>query len=105
MAEPSDELQPADEQVEGGAVKSFLEHLEDLRWMLVKSGAAVLLAMIICLFGVKQLVAVLKWPVVRAEQRHVALLPENTNQIVTVQLAALTLYSGAVKSNMLGPID
>ena len=43
MAEPSDEPQPADEQVEGGAVKTFLEHLEDLRWMLIKSGAAILL--------------------------------------------------------------
>jgi sec-independent protein translocase protein TatC len=105
MAEPSDELQPAEEQVEGGAVKSFLEHLEDLRWMLVKSGAAVLLAMMGCLFGVKQLVAVLDWPRVRAEQRHVAFLPENTNQVVTVQLGPVTLYSGAVKSNQLGSIS
>jgi sec-independent protein translocase protein TatC len=104
MAEPSDQLQPADEQVEGGAVKSFLEHLEDLRWMLVKSGAAVLLAMMVCLFGVKQLVIILDWPRVRAEQRHVAFLPENTNQIVTVQLGSVALYSGAVKSNQLGPL-
>ncbi len=104
MAEPSDEPQPADEQVEGGAVKTFLEHLEDLRWMLIKSGAATLLAMMVCLFGVKQLVAILDWPRQRAEQRHVAFLPENTNQIVTVQLGSLSLYSGESKSNRLGPI-
>ena len=105
MAEPSDEPQPGDEPVEGGAVKSFLEHLEDLRWMLVKSGAAVLLAMMVCLFGVRQLVVILDWPRVRAERRHVAFLPENTNQIVTVQLGSLALYSGEAKSNKLGPID
>jgi len=104
MAEPSDESQPGEEEVEGGAVKSFLEHLEDLRWMLVKSGTAVLLAMMVCLFGVKQLVVILVWPAVRAEQRHVAFLPENTNQVVTVQLGAVVLYSGAALSNKLGPL-
>ncbi len=53
MADPSDEVQPNEEEVEGGAVKSFLEHLEDLRWMLIKSFAATLLGMMVCLFGVQ----------------------------------------------------
>jgi sec-independent protein translocase protein TatC len=104
MAEPSDELEPAEGLAEGGVVKSFLEHLEDLRWMLIKSGAAILLAMMVCLFGVKQLVFILDWPRVRAEQRHVAFLPENTNQIVTVQLGSIALYSGPASSNHLGPL-
>jgi len=104
MAEPSDEFQPKDEEVEGGAVKSFLEHLEDLRWMLIKSGAATLLAMMVCLFGAKKLVAILKWPLVRAQQRHIAFLPENTNQFVTVQLGSLTLQTTTSKSNHLGSI-
>jgi sec-independent protein translocase protein TatC len=105
MAAPTDDPQPADEQVEGGAVKTFLEHLEDLRWVLIKSGAAVFLAMFICLCGVNHMVSILDWPRARAEQRHVAFLPENTNQIVTVQLGSLTLYSGQASSNKLGPID
>lgn len=105
MAEPSDDPQPPDEEVEGGAVKSFLEHLEDLRWTLVKSGAAILLGMMVCLFSVKQLVAVLNWPMVRAEQRHVAFLPENTNQVVTVMLGPAAIFSGPVQSNQLGALN
>jgi sec-independent protein translocase protein TatC len=105
MAEPSDEVQPDGEEVEGGAVKSFLEHLEDLRWMLIKSGAATLLALMVCLFGVRKLVVILDWPLVRAQQRHVAFLPENTNQAVTIQLGSMTLQTVTTRSNRLGSID
>jgi sec-independent protein translocase protein TatC len=105
MAEGEEEIRPEDEEVEGGAVKSFLEHLEDLRWTLIKSGTAVLLAMIVCLFGVKYLVVFLDWPRVRAAQRHVALVPEDTNQMVTVRLGGLVLQTVEAKSNRLGSID
>jgi sec-independent protein translocase protein TatC len=105
MAEPSDEVQPNDEEVEGGAVKSFLEHLEDLRWMLIKSGVATLLAMMVCLFGVRTLIKILNWPMARAQQRHIAFLPENTNQFVTVQLGSITLQTVRSQSNHLGSID
>ena len=105
MAEPSDEFQPNDEEVEGGAVKSFLEHLEDLRWMLIKSGAATLLTMMVCLFGVQKLVIILDWPLVRAQQRHIAFIPENTNQLVLVQLGSMTLQTTRPTSNHLAWID
>jgi sec-independent protein translocase protein TatC len=105
MAEPSDELQPNEDEVEGGAVKSFLEHLEDLRWMLIKSSAATLLTMMVCLFGMNRLVAILNWPLARAQQRHIAFLPEITNQMVSVQLGSLTLQTVTAKSNHLGFID
>jgi sec-independent protein translocase protein TatC len=105
MAEPSDEVQPNDEEVEGGAVKSFLEHLEDLRWMLIKSSTAILLGMMVCLFGVQKLVVILDWPLVRAEQRHIAFIPENTNQFVIVKLGSMTLQTATAKSNHLGWID
>jgi len=52
MAEPSEEHQPqGQEDLDGeeGAVKSFLEHLEDLRWVLIKSAAATMAGMMICL--------------------------------------------------------
>ncbi len=105
MADPGDEFHSDNEETEGGAVKSFLEHLEDLRWMLIKSGAAVLMAMMVCLFGVQTLVKILDWPLVRAQQRHVAFLPENTNQSVTIQLGALTLQTIQTPTNHFGSFD
>lgn len=56
----------AAEEEGGGPVKTFLEHLEDLRWMLIKSVVAILIAMLLCLIGGKQLVAILTWPLTHA---------------------------------------
>ena len=48
---------------EGGPVKSFLEHLEDFRWVLVKSvSASVGLAMLVCLMGANYVIGIVKWP-------------------------------------------
>jgi sec-independent protein translocase protein TatC len=77
MADSTEELPPEEQEVQGGAVKSFLEHLEDLRWMLVKSGAVILVAMCVCIFGTNKLVAILEWPLERAaliHDRHVSLV-------------------------------
>lgn len=68
MAESTEEPRLEEEDEGGGPVKSFLEHLEDLRWVLIKSGTAVLIAMIVCLLAVNQLVDVLKWPLERARR-------------------------------------
>jgi sec-independent protein translocase protein TatC len=57
---------PEPEEEEGGPVKSFLEHLEDLRWVLIKSIAAVLVCMTICMVAAPELVNFLKWPLVRS---------------------------------------
>src|SRR6266702_758038 len=54
------------EEEEGGPVKSFLEHLEDLRWVLIKSIAAAGVAMIACFFGGNYVVKVLVVPLKRA---------------------------------------
>src|SRR5277367_4030770 len=105
MAEGEEEIRPEDLEVEGGAVKSFLEHLEDLRWTLIKSCAALFVSFMVCLFCPKQLVAILNWPRVRAAQRHVALVPEDTNKIVTLQLGGVTLQTLELTTNKLGPID
>ena len=61
-AEPLDE-QPEEE---GGPVKSFLEHLEDLRWVLIKSGVAAGVAMLGCLLAGNYVVRILEWPLTRA---------------------------------------
>jgi sec-independent protein translocase protein TatC len=50
------------EEDEGGPVKSFLEHLEDLRWVLIKIIASVLVAMTVCMAGAPTIVQVLIWP-------------------------------------------
>ena len=58
VAEHLDE-QPEEE---GGPVKSFLEHLEDLRWVLIKSGVAAGVAMLACLLAGNYVIRVLEWP-------------------------------------------
>src|SRR6266498_4030475 len=58
-----------DEEVEeGGPVKSFLEHLEDLRWVLIKSVVAIAIFMVVCLIGADYVLSVVKWPLVRADK-------------------------------------
>jgi sec-independent protein translocase protein TatC len=105
MAEPSDEPRPEDEDAEGGAVKSFLEHLEDLRWMLVKSAAATLVGMTFCLFTVPQLIGVLTWPLKRAQARHIALLPDDTNTVVSLRLGSTQLQSLELTNARIGSFD
>ncbi len=55
-----------EQEEEGGPVKSFLEHLEDLRWVLIKSLAAAGVAMLACLLAGNYVVRVLEWPLSRA---------------------------------------
>lgn len=54
------------EDEEGGPTKSFLEHLEDLRWVLMKCAAAVAVTFLLCLFAAPRLVEILKWPLERS---------------------------------------
>jgi sec-independent protein translocase protein TatC len=106
MAEGSDELRPdGEEAAEGGVVKTFLEHLEDLRWTLIKSAAATLVGMLICLFNARAMISILSWPLHRASQRHIAFLPDVTNQVVTFQIGAARLPPLILKTNRLGSLD
>src|SRR5947208_7207408 len=77
--EPGVERLDEHEGEEGGPVKSFLEHLEDLRWVLIKSLVALCLGMLICLLAGNYVVAILKRPLDRAKVWH-----PGTNQIATV---------------------
>lgn len=67
------------EEEEGGPIKSFLEHLEDLRWTLIKSLVTVAIAMLICLIAGDRVVSIIKRPLERAKTRH-----PGTNQVVTL---------------------
>jgi sec-independent protein translocase protein TatC len=67
------------DEAEGGPVKTFLEHLEDFRWVLIKSIIALFLGMLICLFAANHVVGILKWPLDHAYHYHTV-----TNQTVIV---------------------
>jgi sec-independent protein translocase protein TatC len=92
MPDEWDETPSVDEDEEGGGpVKSFLEHLEDLRWVLLKSLAAIFICMVICLAGGNTIMAILKWPL---EKSYSKWLPKNpqvsvfwdTNRLATFEM-------------------
>ena len=73
------ESEPPGPEGEGGPVKSFLDHLEDLRWVLIKSVVTLGVAMLLCLIAGNYVVNILKWPLERAKINY-----PGTNQVVTV---------------------
>ncbi len=54
---PDDELSP-----EEAETKPFLDHLEDLRWTILKSLAALFVGMCIAVYGLPLIMAALEWP-------------------------------------------
>jgi sec-independent protein translocase protein TatC len=78
---------------EGGPVKTFLEHLEDFRWVLIKSCAALAVAMLLCLSAGNYVVQILKWPLTRAKIHYpgtnqIAVVSFGTNHLGNFQLTA-----------------
>ena len=55
------------EEEEGGPSKTFLEHLEDLRWTLLKCVAVISVGFLLCLFAAPYLVQFLMRPLKQAE--------------------------------------
>src|SRR5579862_6222197 len=78
MGDDNPELLPEEEDG-GGEVKSFLEHLEDLRWTLIKSLTALMLGMIVCLVAGSTVASILEWPLTRANN----LLPEKERIVLS----------------------
>jgi sec-independent protein translocase protein TatC len=67
MADELEVLPPESEDEEaGGPVKSFLDHLEDLRWTLIKCAAAFAIGFVVCLSAAPWIISFLKWPLDRA---------------------------------------
>jgi sec-independent protein translocase protein TatC len=60
MAQEPEE--PLVEDEEGGPIKPFLDHLEDLRWVLIKCISAVLIGMSLCMAGTPYIVKFLTRP-------------------------------------------
>ena len=67
---PTDELvvdQEWDETEGGGPVKTFLEHLEDLRWTLIKCMSTIVISMVVCFSLLDNIISILKAPLKEAE--------------------------------------
>ena len=99
VAENLDE-QPEEE--EGGPVKSFLEHLEDLRWVLIKSGVAAGVAMLGCLLGGNYVVRVLEWPLTRAPVPHSSKAQTVRVVLGTNQLSVLQITTNDPLASLIG---
>jgi sec-independent protein translocase protein TatC len=89
---------------EGGPVKSFLEHLEDLRWVLIKSGVAAGVAMLVCLLAGNYLVRVLEWPLARARPLHLSktqtvIVAFGTNQLATFNVGTNDAFTAIAGTN------
>ena len=55
-----------EEEEEGGPVKPFLEHLEDLRWVLIKCITSLIVGMSICMAAAPKLIEFLKLPLFKS---------------------------------------
>jgi sec-independent protein translocase protein TatC len=100
VEEPAAERPDAQEEEEGGPVKSFLEHLEDLRWVLIKSVAALGVAILLCLVAGNYVVLILKLPLTKAR-----LFYPGTNQVVTVLFGANRLGVFPLTAEQQGSLD
>src|SRR5204862_4420906 len=90
----ADDLERPDEEQEGGPVKSFLEHLEDLRWVLIKSAVAVGIAMLLCLIAGNYVVGIVERPLAHAKIRF----PSQV-QVITFFFGANKLGSFQIDTN------
>ncbi len=83
---PPDSSDPSEESG-GGPVKSFLDHLEDLRWMLVRCAVALFLGIVLCLSASNYIIGFLKWPLERAQRMRTSSDPQITISVGTNILA------------------
>jgi sec-independent protein translocase protein TatC len=99
-----------EEEEEGGPIKSFLEHLEDLRWVLIKSLAAAGVAMVGCFFAGNYVFKVLEWPLKKAplfkgRQEQVLRFTLGTNQLSVYHIGTNTAWAGFIGTNRFVRLD
>ena len=89
----------------GGPVKSFLEHMEDLRWVLIRCVAALAVAMVSCLAGADKLVKMLSQPLGEAKQmlteNRMETLTEEGKSEIHVRLTEEEVFRIPVETNLL----
>ena len=88
------ESEPKSEQSE--FVKPFLDHLEDLRWMIIKMAVTLTVTMFLSFFFARELLAVIIWPLKRiaADPSRFLYSLEVTGGFTLAML--LALYAGLV---------
>jgi sec-independent protein translocase protein TatC len=102
MVNEPDEARPDFEvEGEGGPVKSFLEHLEDLRWTLIRSASAVAVGMVFCLIAANNLVSILKRPLEKASINR----PGKNDRTLTLRLGTNHLGTFVLGTNSLGDLE
>ncbi len=102
VEEPEAQRLTTDEEEEGGPIKSFLEHLEDLRWVLIKSVAGLGVAVILCLIAGNYVVEILKRPLAKAKISYSGSNPIVTVFLTTNQLGVFPLAPEAQQQFGLG---
>ena len=89
----------------GGPVKSFLEHMEDLRWVLIRCVAALGVAMVACLAGADNLVEMLAQPLGQAKdhltEHRADELSEQGKGEIHVRLTQEEVFRIPVETNLL----
>ncbi|MGZ5005630.1 MAG: twin-arginine translocase subunit TatC, partial [Chthoniobacterales bacterium] len=78
---------------ESETAKPFLEHLEDLRWTIVKMAIVLLLAMMVCLLFRHQLTAILQGPLQRMDPQIRALQSLGITDSLTISIN-ISFYAG-----------
>jgi sec-independent protein translocase protein TatC len=92
---PGEGRSPEADENEGGPVKSFLEHLEDLRWTLIKSASAIAVGVLLCLLAGNYVVAILMRPLEKAVIKY-----PGTNQVVTLSFGTNRLGTFNLDTNL-----
>jgi sec-independent protein translocase protein TatC len=101
MAEVDEDSRPEGQEEDGGGpVKSFLDHLEDLRWTLIKSAAAVTVAMIVCLAAGDRLMTVMKRPLQRA-----ANVSPGHHKYLRLYVETNRVWQGRLDTNRIGSLE
>ena len=85
------------EATEGDGSKPFLEHLEDLRWTIVKIAITLILAMILCFAFRTQLVQIMQRPLRAVDPKVGALRALGITDSITISFH-LAFYAGIVLS-------
>jgi sec-independent protein translocase protein TatC len=93
MTDSGDPFDP-DAEEGGGPVKSFLEHLEDFRWLLIKCAAAIAITMAICIFRADLLVAILSRPNSKAAE-----LSTDTRQYISLMFGPREIMNFRSETN------
>ncbi len=86
------------EQADGDVVKPFLEHLEDLRWTVVKMALAIIVGMIVSFYFSKQLIRIIEAPLAAIDPKlvgNLVVLGAVEGFMITLRLA---FYCGIVLS-------